>query len=116
MGQLKMKLRAATLIESLIAMIIIVVCLGSGTMIYSNVLSSDKQRVKFKAILLLNREAEQIKKDKFFIDGEQEAGEYIIRRVVKKFPGAENVYSLRMAMLNKEGKIMGTRNELIVIE
>ena len=116
MGKLNKTLKAATLMESLIAMIIIVVCLGVGTMIYSNVLNSDKQRLKFKAILMLNKEAEQIKTDKGFIDGEKQEGDYVIRRAIKKMPQTENLYMLTLVVLNKEGKVIGTRNELIFTE
>ena len=116
MGKLNKKLKAATLMESLIAMIIIVVCLGVGTMIYSNVLNSDKQRLKFKAILMLNEEAEQIKSHKNFIDGEKQEGEYKIRRSITKKSQTENLYILALVVLNEEGKVLGTRNELIFAE
>lgn len=116
MGKLGRKLKAGTLMESLIAMIIIVVCLGVGTMIYANVLSSDKQRLKFKTILMLNKEAEKIKTEKKFLDGEEQVGEYIIRRTIKKLAGTENLYSLGLIALDKEGKVIGTRNELIFTE
>lgn len=116
MGRLTKKIKAATLIESLIAMIIIVVCLGAGTMIYSNVLSSDKQRLKLKAILMLNKEAEKIKKEKNFLDGELQEGDYLIKKTIKKMPETENLYSLILVASNKEGKIIGTHNELIFTE
>ena len=116
MGALNKKVKAATLIESLIAMIIIVVCLGAGTMIYLNVLQSDKQRLKLKAILMLNKEADKIKKDKSFIDGEQQVGDYVVKKTIKKFSETENLYSLILVALNKEGKVIGMRNELIFTE
>jgi hypothetical protein len=116
MGKLTKKLKAATLMESLIAMIIIIVCFGIGTMIYSNVLSSDKQRLKLKAILLLNQEAASIKKEHLFIDGEKQQGDYLIKRMIKKMNQTENVYILSLVAVNKEGKIIGTRNELIIVD
>ena len=116
MGKLEKKLKAATLIESLVAMIIIVVCLGVGTMIYSNVLSSDKQRLKLKAILMLNKEAQQIKTEKLFLDGEKQIGDYIVKIEIKKYNQTENLYSLILIALNKEGIVIGSRNELIFTE
>lgn len=116
MGKLNKKLKAATLIESLIAMIIIVVCLGVGTMIYSNVLNSDKQRLKLKAILMLNEEAQQIKTKKIFLDGEKTIGDYVVKVEIKKFDQSENLHALSLTAINKEGVVMGSHRELIFTE
>lgn len=116
MAGLNYKLKAATLMESLIAMVIIVVCLGIGTMIYTNVLNSDKQRLKFKALLMLNKEAAQIKAEKIFFDGEKQVGDYRIKKTIKKFEQTENLYTLALVVLDKDGKIIGSRNELISTE
>lgn len=116
MEKLGLKLKAGTLIESLVAMVIIIVCLGVGTMIYSNVLNSDKQRFKFKAILMLNKEAEQIKMEKNFLDGEKILGDYMIRKIITKMPQSENLYRLSLIVFDKSGKSIGVRNELIFTE
>ncbi len=116
MEKLGLKLKAGTLIESLVAMVIIIVCLGVGTMIYSNVLNSDKQRFKFKAILMLNKEAEQIKMEKNFIDVEKMIGDYMIRKIIMKISQSENLYRLSLIVFDKSGKPIGVRNELIFTE
>ncbi len=94
MVQLNRKLKASTLMESLIAMVIIVVCMGVSAMIYSNVLDSDKQRIQLKAYMLLNTEAIQTKTEKSFIDSEKLVGDWTIKKTVELYPQTENVYKL----------------------
>ncbi|MBA3971409.1 MAG: hypothetical protein H0X46_04580 [Bacteroidetes bacterium] len=116
MAQLGLKLKAATLIESLIAMVIIVVCMGVGIMIYSNVLDSDKQRMRLKSYLLLDKESEKTKVKKSYLDDEMRSGDYTVKKILTKIPETENLYELALTVLNQEGNIIGKRKELIISE
>ena len=116
MVKLNHTLKASTLLESLIAMIIIVVCFGVATMIYSNVLDSDKQRLQLKAILVLNEEAIELKKGKTFLDSEKQNGDWVIKKIVEKYPQTENLYTISLSVIDRNGRIIATRNELIPIE
>jgi len=116
MVKLNHTLKASTLLESLIAMIIIVVCFGVATMIYSNVLDSDKQRLQLKAILVLNQEAIETKIEKKFLESEKQIGDWTIRKTVEKYPQTENVYSISLSVIDRNGKVIATHNELMLIE
>lgn len=107
------QLKASTLMESLIAMVIIVTCLAIGTMIYANVLASDKQRLQLKAMLILNSEALQTKSEKSFLDSEKQLDEWNIKKTVEHYEQTENLYRLTLSITDKEGKTIATRNELI---
>jgi Tfp pilus assembly protein PilE len=113
---MKSKLKAATLFESLIAMIIIIVCFGVAVMIYTNVLNSDKQRSELTAILLLNKEAVEFKKEKKFIDDEKKVGDWNIKKTIQLYEYTKNVYHLQLMAIDKNGNTIATRNELITIE
>lgn len=116
MAKLNHKLKAGTLIESLIAMVIIVVCLGVFAMIYSNVLDSDQQRLHLKITLLFNKEAIEIKKEKAFLDSEMLINDWVIQKVIEPYPGTENLYQLTLIAINKKGKVIAERKELIHTE
>lgn len=116
MAQLNHNLKAATLMESLIAMILIVVCFGVATMIYTNVLDSDKQRLHLKAILILNKKAIETKTKKEFLDSEEQAGDWTIKKIIEHYPETENLYKLTLTALSKSGKTIAIRNELILTE
>lgn len=110
------RIKAATLMESLIAMVIIVLCLGVGTMIYTNVLNSDKQRLQLKAIGELNRLADQAKTEKNYLDSEVLLNGWKIKKVVNKYNQTENLYQLSITAFDTAGYFIAIRNELITIE
>ena len=116
MAELDHKLRAATLMESLIAMVIIVVCMGIATMIYSNVLDSDNERAQLRALLLLNKEAGQIKNEKKFVDSEKQAGDWTIKTTIEHYDQSEDLYKLSLKITDGSGKVIAVRNELIFTE
>jgi Tfp pilus assembly protein PilV len=113
---MKKKLKAATLLESLIAMVILVVCFGIATMIYSNVLNSDKQRLKLKAILLLKIETFAIKKNKTFIDSEKTEGEFTLKQTFEREEGTDNLFHMKLLACDKDGNHLAVHNELLAIE
>jgi len=110
------RVKASTLVESLIAMVIMVVCLGVGTMIYTNVLDSDKQRNKLKAMLLIKKESMEIRSEKNFLDAEKQIGDWIIQRTVEKYDQTENIYKLALSVIDPNKKIIAVHNELILVE
>ena len=116
MAAINQKLKAATLIESLIAMIIIVMSLAIGTMIYANVLASDKQRIQLKAMFILNNEAQQTKTEKTFLDSEKKLDDWNIKKTVNRYDQTENLYRLTVSISDKDGKIIASRNELIATQ
>ncbi|MGQ0827042.1 MAG: type IV pilus modification PilV family protein [Bacteroidota bacterium] len=116
MVKLNHKLKASTLVESLIAMVILVVCLGVGTMIYTNVLDSGKQRKRLKALFLINKESMEIKSGKDFLDTEKQIGDWTIKRTVEKFDQAENLYKLELSVIDQNKKTIAVHNELILVE
>lgn len=113
---MKPTLKAATILESMIAMVVITVCFGIAAMIFVNVLNNDKDRASLKAILLLSRKSEIIKKEKFFIDGEEKENGYIIQKTFSKYPETENLLQMTLKAIDESGKVVKERKELIVIE
>lgn len=85
MAKLGQRLQASTLLESLISMVLIVVCFSTAVMIYVSVLDNDKQRIKLKALLILDREAIQIKKEKNFLDTEKIIDDCEIKKTVVRY-------------------------------
>ncbi len=116
MVKLNYPLKASTLIESLIAMVIIVVCLCVATMIYSNVINSDKQVLQLKAMCFLNKKVVQTKAEKSFLDSEQQTENWDIKKTVEKYDQTENVYALTLSVFDKSGRLIAVRKELIIVE
>lgn len=116
MALLKTRLKAATLIESLVAMVIIVVCFSVATMIYVNVINSDKQRMGLKAMQLLDKEVQQLKNEKNFLDEEKKVNGWIVKKTLQKYAQTDNLYHLMLTVKDTAGRIVAKRNELIAVE
>lgn len=102
--------------ESLIAMIITIVCMSIAAIIYTNVLDSDKQFLKLKASQLLDQEAFTIKSTKDFIDSEIKTGDWTIKRNFENYSQTENLLQLSLTAINNISNIAVERDELIIIE
>ena len=110
------KLKAGTLVESLIAMVIIVVSLGVTTMIYMNVVQSDKQFLQMKGLFMINNEVKRIKLAKEYLDSERTIGDYLINSEIKVYNESENLYQISLTVKDLKGKKIASQNELIIIE
>jgi len=111
-----MQIQSSTLVESLIAMVVIVVCFGIGVMIYVNVLNSDKHNMKMKAVLIMNNEAIDTKKNKNFIDYEKQVGDFRIMRIISPYQQCEDLFYLKFIAISiNTEKTIATHDELVVI-
>lgn len=85
-------------------------------MIYSNVLTSDKQLLHLKASLYIKNEAIRTKKEKSFLDIEKPVGEWVLQKTVKPFPRTENLFQLTLIISDSKGEILAEQHELVVVE
>jgi len=116
MVKINKRFKATTILESMVAMVIAVVCLGIGTMVFVNVLNSDKDRSSLRADLLLNRISLQLKRAKLFIDGEEKAENLIIRKTFEKYGDTDNLLQMTLQALDENNKLLFERKELILEE
>lgn len=113
MALLKIKCKASTLLESLVAMVLIMICFGIAMMIYVNVMSSDNNRQKLSAQLLLNQVALEGKQEKKYLDEKIEAGNMTIQKTVAPYKEADNLSLLTLTAFDKNGKMIAQHKELI---
>lgn len=116
MVTLTIGLKAGTLMESLIAMIIIIVCISISAIIYTNVLDSDKQYLKLKANQILNQEAVAAKSKRDILDTEIKSGDWTIKKKFEVYTQTENLLKLSLTAINNNSNVVVERNELIVLE
>ena|SRR5688572_27984163 len=114
MALLSYKLKAATLIESLVAMVIMVLFFGIATMVYLNVMNADQHRQKLKVTLLLDDLAHQTKASGSFFDQVLKTEEMQIVQSIIAYNNTENLSVLSIKAFDLKGKLLAERNELIV--
>jgi hypothetical protein len=115
MAKIKHKLKATTILESMVAMVIAVVCLSIGTMIFVNVMNSDRDYRSLKAGFLLNTVSAHAKSEKRFIDGEEKTGEFLVKMQFEKYGDTENLLQMTLQALDESNKLILERKELILL-
>jgi len=116
MVKLNTSLKAFTVIESIVAMVVIVICFGISSMVFYNILEGDSQRNLLKAAAILNKEAFAIKEQKNYLDEEREEGDWLLSKKTELYEGTENLYRLTLILSDKKGNTIMERAELIITE
>lgn len=104
------------MLESLVAMVIILGAFAVSCMIYVNITASDNNREKLEAQLLINQMAIKTKQEQNFIDEITETEFLTIEKTVIKYPNTENLNQLTIKALNKQGKIISEQKELVAVD
>lgn len=110
-----MKLRASTLIETIVAMVLLLLCFVISMMIYENVLDSENNRLKLSALLLMNNEAILTKKEKNYLDEEITFNDMKFKKTIYKYQNSEKLYVLTLTAYDKNHHKIIERNELIIM-
>ena len=110
------KIKASTLIEVLIAMILVMFSFGIAMAIYINVSLSDHLVQKLKAELLLNETAIETKAGNSFIDEKTGLGNISVNKTVTSYNGISGLHLLLLEAFDVNGKKISERKELIIVK
>jgi type II secretory pathway pseudopilin PulG len=110
------RIKAFTLVESLVAMVLVVFSMGFATVVYVNVVDSDRQLKQQRAILILDKYALETKEEKQFIDDLIKLDDYYIEKTLEKYANTENLYLFKLVLLDLNKNRIYSRSELILIE
>ncbi len=112
MAQVK-KLKASTLPESIVAMVIIIICLSISTAIIANVMSNDHDYAKLKCLQIIEAERLNIKKNNVYIDSEEHYGAFIVKKKFENYKDTEKLLWLKLTITDAAGHRLVEQNELI---
>ena len=110
------KLKASTLVEALVAMVIVMLAVGMFTTIYVNVMKSSDHNRKVLASVLLDKIAMETKQKKVFLDEQIKTEEFIVDKKIVPYEGAAGLSVLSLKASDKNEKLLAERNELIFTE
>lgn len=116
MALLRKKITASTLIESLIAMVVVMISFGVATTIYLNVMGAGKEQQKLKSRLIVEQLAFEAKKKHLFIDEKLSVGGFVVEKKVSHYKGKDNLVCLQFIVLDGNEKVMTRYNELIPVQ
>ncbi|MFI5219202.1 MAG: prepilin-type N-terminal cleavage/methylation domain-containing protein [Bacteroidia bacterium] len=115
MAVLNKKINGSTLIETLVAMVIIIICFGIGTVIYSNVINSVDFRQRLHASMVLNEVSIQSKKDNNYVDNDYEIENLVVKKKINRFMESDDLLQMTLSAYNGKGKLIAQHKEVIFI-
>lgn len=112
MVELNKNLKASTLLESLISMVLIMICFTIATAVYLNIIRGNQTGKKLKVHLLMEKMAFETKQNNTYLDETQNYENMVIRKMIKPYPSASGLYLLSLKAFENE-KLFDEYNELI---
>lgn len=116
MALLTKKVKASTLIEVMVALIIVMISFGIAMAIYVNVTHSDNQTQKLKAQLLLNETAIKTTNENSFIDEKTEMDGISVIKTVSSYEGTPGLHLLFLEAFDVNAKKIAERKELVIVK
>lgn len=113
---LSKKLKAGTILETMVALTIVMISFGIALMIFNNVNKSNSNFLKIKASIMLNEAAKNATQEKLYIDNSFEQDGISITQKIENFDNLSDIKLLYLEARNKEGKVIAERKELILVD
>lgn len=113
MGLLVKKLKAASLIEPIVAMIILIVVIGLASLTYLN--SIKKSDFYFFALSksIESEEISKIRTSKIYVNESFDKQGLHVEKIFYTFPGSEKTMGVKIKISNQEFRVVSTHNYLI---
>lgn len=116
MARLKDKVQGSTLIEVLVAMIIIVICLGIASIIILNISKSGNTGLKLLAEQYAEKVIENSKLNHEYQDENYETEGIIIEKRVELYKNLDGLLELTVTVFNSDMKQLVQKKVLIIPE
>jgi hypothetical protein len=107
------KIPAASLFETIVALMIIMIVFGIAMTIYVNVMRNSSSLSELKASQKLEEIARDTKEKKSYFDEKFEDEGTIIEKKVSKYQGKEELLLIDIQAFDKENKRLAERKEII---
>ena len=113
---LKHILKATSLIETVVALVMIMSVFSIGMMVYFNVIKSSYSLQQLKASLMLNELSKVTKEKKSFFDEQDSTETLVIYKRISKYENMENLVLLELEVLSKDSTKLASRRELVELD
>ena len=113
MAELNKKLKGATLVEALVALVIIAGISAMATFIYVNVIEATPSAKQLKAFSILNEISHTSEKELVLIDKEYFSDEWRIQKNVSRYKNSEDLFFVKYTVLDENGKIILEQKQLL---
>ncbi|MEO5644576.1 MAG: hypothetical protein ABIQ40_08555 [Bacteroidia bacterium] len=108
-----LKLKGYALLESMIAMIIVMMCFGFSIMIYNTIVTSSRSKLKVLARIRLENEALHSKFSNRLIDETISNDEFRIEKKLIPVENSDNLFQLHYTAITTDGVLLAEYKEFI---
>lgn len=115
MALLTTKLTAHSIVEAMVAMIIIMLSFGIGMSIYMNILTSDMTIGKANANIILNEFLEKTKLEKTFVNQTFNTKSGVIEKSLKQYKNSQNSYLLELKYFDHKRQFIHGIKEILYL-
>jgi hypothetical protein len=109
------KLNGYALLESMIAMIVVMLCFGFSMMIYNTIVTGTRNKLKVIARIRLENEAIGSKAENRLIDEIIPGNEFRVEKKLIPLDYAENLFQLHYSAITADGVQLAEYNEIIYV-
>lgn len=110
------KFRASTLVETIVAMLIVTIAFSLALMLMVNISKSSNNSLKTKAYFLANNIWVQTKAEKTYLDQEFIYGNVVIKKTITAHDQIEELFWLNVSAYDDRNHLLFEQNELVIIE
>lgn len=111
----QIKISAFSLFESVIAIVIISVCIGIGSLIYSNIIGSEEPLLATEGNEQANVLFENLKENKLYFNDQFDFENFSIEQVVKSYKGDKHLLVV-VYNIYRDRDLIGRQSHLIFNE
>lgn len=116
MAILNRKLQASTLVEVIVAMLIILICFGLAL----TAIDSNSKSINTKVLILAHqtvlKEKQLTIKEKRYLDEEFTVGNLRIQKTILEYPASAELKELQIQAFDVDGNLLLSNRELIIAE
>ena len=94
------RLRAFTVVESIVGMILIVLSFAAAMMIFMQIITGNRIEAKTKANIILAKTLDDIKTNQFFLDGDMEVDGIRIEKRINNYPQVQNAILIHLKAIS----------------
>ncbi len=109
----EMKLKGYVLLESMIAMIIVMLCFGFSVMIYNNIVTGSRSKLRILARIRMESEAMKSRSENHLLDETIQYDEFHLEKKIIPYNTSENLIQLHYTAITPDGFQLAQYNEII---
>lgn len=109
------RLKAATLVESIVAMVIISIVFSAGLMVVEMVINSNRSAFRYRVNLALQEMANETKLQNRYIDEQIDSADYKVIKEILPYQDRKNIYILSLTAFDLDNEEVMEHRELVFL-